>query len=132
VIGDENIFVAGVINQLMVMHFPGGLSATATVSVRTKPVRGSAGRFEATIASVIVMEWESAPLMACAETVKFPMAAFSAAPKTTDAAVPGTAVKGLAGLEVTPGGRSANVIWTAEVKPLCGEMEKDIAELASP
>src|SRR6266851_5353431 len=77
-------------------------------------------------------EWESVPLVPWAETVKFPVAAFGAAPKTTEMLEPATTLKGLAGLEMTPVGRPVSVTCTLPVNPLTGFTETLSAELVLP
>ncbi len=77
-------------------------------------------------------EWESVPLVPCAEIVKFPVRAFTAAPKTTEVLEPTATLKGLAGFEVTPEGSALKVTCTLPVNPLTGFTETLRAELVPP
>jgi len=56
-----------------------------------------------------VAEWDKEPLVPWAVTVKLPVAALAAAPKTMAAFAPDVMLSGLAGLEATPVGRPASV-----------------------
>jgi hypothetical protein len=77
-------------------------------------------------------EWESAPLVPWGEIVKFPVAAFAAAPKTTEMLEPAATLKGLAGFEVTPEGSALSVTCTLPVNLLTGFTETPRAELVPP
>ncbi|HWN75658.1 MAG TPA: hypothetical protein VNO13_07935 [Candidatus Udaeobacter sp.] len=62
-------------------------------------------------------EWESEPLVACAEIVNCPAAAVGDAPIITGTGCPVVTEKGLAGLLVTPAGAPESVTCTLPVKP---------------
>jgi hypothetical protein len=64
--------------------------------------------------------------------VKFPGAAFAAAPKMTVALAPATTVNEPAGFEVTPAGSAASVTRTGPEKPFAGVTDTLTAELAAP
>jgi len=72
------------------------------------------------------------PLIPWAETVKFPVAAFAVAPKTTEVLAPAATLKGLAGFEATPEGSALRVTCTVPVNPLLGFTETLRAELVPP
>jgi hypothetical protein len=78
------------------------------------------------------VEWDKLPLVPCAETVKFPVAALEAAPNRTEVLAPAATVKGLVGLDVTPEGSAPKVTCTLPVKPFSGLTEILTAELAAP
>ena len=70
--------------------------------------------------------------MPCIEIVKFPVAAFAAAPKTTGVLAPTVTLKGLAGFEVTPVGSALSVTWTAPAKPFSAFTETLTEGLVAP
>jgi hypothetical protein len=79
-----------------------------------------------------VAEWDTEPLLPWAVIVKFPVAAFDAAPKTTAVLVPDAMLNGLEGFETTPVGMPANVTWTAPVNPFWPAMETVMGALVPP
>ena len=77
-----------------------------------------------------VAEWESEPLVACAEMLNCPVAALGAAPTITETGCPVLTEKGLVGLLVAPAGIPESVTCTLPVNPfapftltLTGELE---------
>jgi hypothetical protein len=84
-------------------------------------------------------EWEREPLVACADIVNCPVAAFGDAPIITETACPELTEKGLAGLLVTPAGTPESVTCTFPEKPfkpatvtLTGALELPCAMLMVP
>src|SRR5216683_3060866 len=70
--------------------------------------------------------------MPCTVTLKFPVGALTAAPKTTGALVFAGTVKGLAGFDSTPAGKPPSVICTTPLKPFCPFTEILSAEVVAP
>src|SRR5579863_1079335 len=64
-----------------------------------------------------VEEWESDPLVACAERLNCPVAALGAAPTITETGCPVPTENGLAGLLVTPAGIPESVTCTLPENP---------------
>ena len=64
--------------------------------------------------------------------VKFPVAAFAAAPKMTCVLAPAAIEKGLEGLEVTPEGIALSVTCTVPEKPFSELIEMLTGELTDP
>ena len=62
-------------------------------------------------------EWESKPLVAWADIVNCPVAAFGDAPIITETACPVPTENGLAGLLITPAGAPESVTCTLPEKP---------------
>jgi hypothetical protein len=79
-----------------------------------------------------VAEWEDEPLTAWAVIVKFPVAAFGLAPRTTTAFAPAAIVKGLAGFKITPLGVPASDTATVPVKPFMAATEMVMGALVAP
>jgi hypothetical protein len=63
------------------------------------------------------VEWESEPLVACAEMLNWPVAALAEAPTITETGCPVLTEKGLAGLLVTPPGIPESVTCTLPENP---------------
>src|ERR1700676_817872 len=111
----------------------GGLSISATESVRAKAVRGSAATIPGWIIKERLAECDKLPLLPCAITVKLPVAAVEEAPKITGVpAAPAAMLKGLAGFEVTPAGTPERLTCTVPINPFSGFTETVTAELVAP
>ena len=96
---------------------PVGVSTAATESLRRKVERGRFWTTPAWIVKERGAEWERVPLVACADIVNCPVAAFGDAPIITEAASPELTENGLAGLLVTPAGTPERVTCTLPEKP---------------
>ena len=75
---------------------------------------------------------ESAPLVPWAVIVNVPVAAFAAAPNTTDVFDPAPTVKGLEGFEITPLGSPPSVTCTVLLNPFRGLTDTLTGELVDP
>src|SRR5260370_9368794 len=85
--------------------------------VLTSPVRGRPDGSPACTTSARFAECERALLVACTATLKFPVGAFAAAPKTTGTLVFTATLKGLTGFERTPPCKLPSVTCTTPFNP---------------
>jgi hypothetical protein len=75
---------------------------------------------------------ENAPLVPWAVIVNVPVAAFAAAPNTTDVLEPADTLNGLEGFEVTPPGSPPSVTCTVPLNPFRGLTDTLTGELVVP